>query len=147
MKPLRYALAVLTLALLVDARPAAAGTAIGLGADWITEPDAGALQLTLAFDRGLARNVTLGGRVGALIATDGIGPAVPLDLRLRFRVDRIYLDGLVGPWFFFDEGSDNVRLHAAIGFGVVQRGGLQLGLEVGYVDPSAMIGVRVAWPF
>ena len=143
----RIALAVASLALLAAAHPASAGTQLGLGGDWITEPEAGALQLTLAVDRPLARGVTLGGRFGALIATDEIGPAVPVDLRLRFRVERVYVDGLVGPWFFFDDGEDSVRLHAAIGFGVVQRGGMQVGLEVGYVDPSAMIGIRLAWPF
>jgi len=142
----RAALAAAVLALLAAAAPARAGTALGLGADWLTEPSASLLQLTLAADRGVARGLSLGGRIGALVGTDGIGPGVPIDLRLRLRVDRLYVDGLVGPWVFFDDG-DAVRVHGAIGFGLVQRGGLQVGLEVGYVDPTASLGVRLAWPF
>jgi hypothetical protein len=144
--PVRAALAATALALVALAAPARAGTAIALGADWLTEPSAGLLELTLAADRPQARGLTLGGRIGALVGTDGIGPGVPIDLRLRFRADRIYVDGLVGPWVFFDDG-DAVRVHAAIGFGLVQRGGLQVGLEVGYLDPTASVGLRLAWPF
>jgi len=145
MRSNRLLLAAAAAALLAAARPAEAGTAVGLGADYLTDPSAGTLQLTLAADTGLARNLTAGVRIGVLFGTEGIGPAVPIDARLRFYVKGLYVDGLVGPWIFF--GDDQaVRLHAAIGFGIARRG-WQLGLEVGYVDPSAAVGVRVAWPF
>jgi hypothetical protein len=144
-KPLRLALLASSAAILVAARPAAAGTSFGLGADYLTDPSAAALELLLAADTPVARGLTLGGRIGALVATDGIGPGVPVDARLRLRVDRLYADALVGPWVFFDEG-DAIRLHVALGFGIARRG-LQLGLEVGWVDPTATVGVRVAWSF
>jgi hypothetical protein len=144
-KPLRLALVISTAVLLLAARPAAARLSLALGADYLTDPSAASFELLVALDTPVARGVTVGGRIGALVATDQIGPGVPIDARLRLRVDRLYIDGLVGPWVFFDEG-DSIRLHAAIGFGIVRRG-LQLGLEVGWVDPSAMLGVRVAWPF
>jgi len=145
LRPSRLVLAAAAAALLAVARPAWAGTALGLGADYLTVPGAGSLQLTLAADTGLARNLTAGARIGVLIATDRIGPAVPIDARLRFYVRGLYVDGLVGPWIFF--GDDKaVRVHGAIGFGITRRG-WQLGLEVGYVDPTATVGVRVAWPF
>jgi hypothetical protein len=144
-KSLRLAFLAAAAALLLAARPAAAGPSFGLGADYLTDPSAAAFELVLAADTRVARGLTVGGRIGALLATGGIGPGVPIDARLRLRLDRLYVDGLVGPWVFFGDG-DSVRLHAAIGFGVVRRG-VQLGLEVGWVDPSAMVGVRVAWPF
>lgn len=145
MKSLRLAFLTAAVALLFAARPASAGLTFGLGADYLTDPSAASIALLLTADTRVARGLTLGGRIGALVATDDIGPGVPIDVRLRLRVDRLYVDGLVGPWVFFDEG-DSVRLHAAIGFGIVRRG-MQLGLEVGWVDPTAMLGVRVAWPF
>jgi hypothetical protein len=144
-KTFRLAFLTAAAALLFAARPAAAGLTFGLGADYLTDPSAASLELLLTADTPVARGLTVGGRIGALLATDGIGPGVPIDVRLRLRIDRLYVDGLVGPWVFFDEG-DSVRLHAAIGFGLVRRG-VQFGLEVGWVDPTAMVGVRVAWPF
>ncbi len=144
MTPLRAALAVTAVALAAAAAPARARAAIGLGADWLTDPSVGALELTLAADRPVARGLAIGGRIGALLATDGVGPGVPIDLRLRLRGERLYVDGLVGPWVFFDDG-DAVRLHAALGFGLLQRGGLSVGLEVGWVNPTATVGIRLAW--
>ena len=57
---------------------------------------------------------------------------------------RLYAEGLVGPWILFDD-DDHVRLHAAFGFGLLTRS-LSFGLEVGWLDPTSMIGVRVAFP-
>jgi len=145
LRPSRLVLAATAAALLAAARPAEAGTALGLGADWLTVPLAGTLQMTLATDTGLARNLTGGARIGVLIATQGIGPAVPIDARLRWYVKGLYVDGLVGPWIFFGHGS-NVRVHGAIGFGIARRG-WQLGVEAGYVDPSGIVGARAAWAF
>jgi hypothetical protein len=135
-------LALLALAAALWSRPAAASTQLGLGADYLFDPEAGALQLTLAVDRPLAKRTTIGGRFGVLLTSGPDEVAVPIDLRLRVRGRQLYFDGLVGPWIFF--GDDPFRIHAALGFGILS-GSLSFGLEVGWVDPSAIAGVRLAF--
>ncbi len=141
MRPL---LATLVLATLALARPAAASTAIGLGADYLVDPERGELQLTLAADTRLARRVTIGARFGMMYLPDPDRVGAPIDGRLRIRSGRLYAEGLVGPWFVFDD-DDSVRLHAAFGFGLLTRS-LSFGFEVGWLDPTSIVGVRVAFP-
>jgi hypothetical protein len=141
---LRSALAAAALVLLVAATPAAASTALGLGADWLVDPERGALQLTLATDTRLARHVTAGVRFGGVLLSDPGDVAAAVDGRLRIRGRRIYAEGLVGPWIVFDD-DDTLRLHAAFGFGVLTRS-FSIGLEVGWLDPTSMVGVRIAFP-
>lgn len=144
MRALRLALAAAAL-LAVAPRPAEASVQLGLGADWLLDPEDGAFQLTFAVDQRLARRVTFGARFGALFLTDPTRIGVPIDARLRFRLNRLYLEGLVGPWIVFDD-DDGLRFHGAVGFGVLNRS-FQLGMELGYLDPTATIGVRLAFPF
>ncbi len=144
MTPLRAVLAAGTLAALAAARPAAASTSLGIGADYLVDPDSGELQLTLAADTHLARHATLGVRFGAMYLSDPGRFGVPIDGRLRIRGSGLYAEGLVGPWLVFDSG-DTVRLHAAFGFGILTRS-LSFGVEVGWMDPTSMVGVRVAFP-
>ncbi len=134
----------LTLALAAAAapRPARAATRIGLGADYHLAGQ-GIFQLTLDVDTPLARHLSVGGRFGAMLSSTPTTFGVPLDLYLRLRIRRIYVQGLVGPWIFF--GGPSVRVHAAFGFGLEAGGGLSVGLEVGWLDPSAIIGLRLAW--
>ncbi len=141
---MRPALAAVALTVLALARPAEAGTALGIGADWLTDPNAGELQLTLAADTRLARHLSVGMRFGALWLSEPDRFGVPIDGRLRVRSSRVYAEGLVGPWIVFDD-HDKVRLHAAFGFGLATRA-LTFGLEVGWLDPTSMVGVRVAFP-
>ncbi len=143
MTPLRAALAAAVLAALAAARPAAASTSLGLGADYLVDPDSGELQLTLAADTRLARHATLGVRFGAMYLSGPERFGVPIDGRLRIRGSTLYAEGLVGPWLVFDSG-DTVRLHAAFGFGILTRS-LSFGVEVGWMDPTSMVGVRVAF--
>ena len=126
-------------------RPAAASVALGLGADYLVDPSQGAFQLTLAADTALARHLSVGARFGAMLVSGPSRLGVPIDARLRIHMERVYLEGLVGPWIVTKE-DPAVRFHGAVGFGIASRG-LQLGLEVGYLDPSTMIGVRLAFPF
>jgi hypothetical protein len=136
-------LAVLAAAACAWAGRADASVQLGLGADYWFEPDEGMFQLTLAVDTPLARNVTVGGRFGALVTSGPNDVAVPLDLRLRFRMQATYLELLGGPWIFF-QGDQAVRGHGAIGFGLV-RGSVSFGVEAGYLHPSAVAGVRLAF--
>jgi hypothetical protein len=140
----RPVLAAAALALLAFARPAHAGAALGVGADWLTEPRAGEFQLTVAADTALARRLTLGARFGMMYFGDGQYVGAPIDLRLRVRTGRLYAEGLAGTWIVFG-GTDTVRLHGAFGFGLYSRS-LTFGFEVGWVDPTPLVGVRIAFP-
>ena len=131
-------------ALLGWAAPAAAAARLGFGADWHLDPDAGSLQLTLAGDVPLTKTLAGGGRIGVLLETGPARLGVPVDGLLRLRLGRFYVEGLAGPWISF-EGGDALRLHAAIGFGLAAKD-VQLGVEVGYLDPGSMIGLRLAIP-
>jgi hypothetical protein len=135
--------AALLVALAAAPRPAAAAPALGLGADYLVDPGDGAFLLTLALETPVTRRVTLGGRFGAALVADPARVGVPLDARLRLRAGGAYVDGLVGPWIFFDD-DDAVRLHAAFGFGLIRRG-VSFGVEVGYLDPTATVGLRLAF--
>jgi len=130
---------------LLSARPAAAASVeLGLGADWLTSPGDGAFQLTLGGDSRLSQHLSWGGRVGLLALTGPGRLGVPLDVRLRGHFGRIYVEGLVGPWLVFND-SDPLHFHAGIGFGLETRH-LTVGLEVGYLNPTSMVGLRLAFP-
>lgn len=153
MRPLRAVLVLSLLAALALPGPAEArrtrarggtGVSLGLGADWLVDPSDGELQLTLAAETPIARRIAVGARFGAMFIDGPDRVGVPIDGRLRFRGNRLYAEGLVGPWIVFGSG-DNLRLHAAFGFGL-QTPVLTFGLEVGWLDPTSMIGVRVAFP-
>ncbi len=145
MRTVRLLLAAAAFAALVHPSPAAAHphAALGLGADWLVDPEDGEIQLTLAIDTHLARHVMLGARFGAMYLAEPDRFGAPIDGRLRIRSGRVYAEGLVGPWLVFDDG-DNLRLHAAFGFGL-QTPSLSFGFEVGWLRPTSMIGVRVAF--
>jgi hypothetical protein len=102
-------------------------------------------MLTLAADTPVVRHVTVGARFGAMLVSGPSRLGIPIDARIRLRAQRLYVEGLVGPWFVFNEDRA-ARFHAGFGFGVASRSA-QLGIEVGYLDPTAMIGLRLAFPF
>jgi hypothetical protein len=155
MRPLPLALPLSALALLLLAPPALArpqhhhaqGAAtrveLGLGGDYIVDPELGALQLTLGFQRQLARGLSAGLRAGGLVTGEPTRFGAPIDARLRVRTHGLYFEGLVGPWLLFDSG-DTLRLHGAFGFGL-SSGGVSFGLEVGALGRSGIGGLRLAF--
>jgi hypothetical protein len=124
------------------ARPANASVNLGLGADWI-EGGVGELNLTLGVDTFLARSLSLGGRAGVAFFDDSHHLGIPIDLRLKLHVQRVYFEGLVGPWMLIDDG-DLFRFHGAFGFGL-ESGSLAFGLEVGRLGRATMLGLRLAF--
>lgn len=140
--PMRGNSLTLAAAALLLACPAAAGTQLRLGADYLLDGGPGLFSLALGLDTPLANRVSLGGRFGALLTSAPTSAGAPIDLVLRARFDRAYLDAMLGPWIFFT--GDTLRAHAAVGFGLVTRSGLEFGLEVGSLNFSrAMLGARL----
>ena len=129
-------------ALLGVARPAQASVNLGLGADWI-EGGSNDLNLTLGADSFIARRLSLGGRAGVAFFEDGHHVGIPIDFRLKLHIQRIYFEGLVGPWFLIHSG-DLFRLHGAFGFGL-ESGSLSFGLEVGTLARAIMLGLRLSF--
>lgn len=143
----RLAVWVMLGALLLGASPAAASVAeAGLGADFMVDDNAAGVMATLALETPIARRLSVGGRFGVFLESDPSRLGVPLDARLRFHTRALYVDGLVGPWIFFRE-PQRVRFHGALGVGLFLRGRVSLGIELGYLDPSAMLGARFAFAF
>jgi hypothetical protein len=136
---------VLALAVGVVLAPKSAQAAyyrLGLGADYWFEKS-GLFNLTLGVYEPVVRHFSVGGRFGAAYVTDPSTVALPLDLVLHGDIGRMYLEGVVGPWIFFTGTA--VRAHVGAGFGLHTRH-LSVGLELAYLDPNAIIGLRLAFP-
>ncbi|HVO19704.1 MAG TPA: hypothetical protein VMU15_10635 [Anaeromyxobacter sp.] len=132
-------------AALLWAHPARAGSEASVGADFLVDDNAGGFLGTLALDTGLARHVTAGVRFGLFMESGPTRLGFPADLRIRFRVHRnVYIDGLAGPWVVFG-GDQHLRFHAGVGAGIILLRKVTFGAELGYLDPSSMIGVRLGF--
>ncbi|MCP3104027.1 hypothetical protein LZ198_34650 [Myxococcus sp. K15C18031901] len=148
MKPLRPSLGVL-LAVAFAAAPLtseAANVRLGLGADyWIDE--SAAFNFTLAVEGKIAGPIFVGARFGASLITDGNDLGIPLDLLIRANIAsaRVYVEAMAGPWIVLDRG-DALRAHAAFGFGL-QGKAASIGVEVGYLDPNPIIGLKFGYRF
>lgn len=94
----------------------------------------------------LAAALLAAARFGAAFFTGPVRVGLPLDLRLRARFQRLYVEGLMGPWIVFDD-ADALKFHAGVGFGLVARR-VSFGVEVGYLTaPSTgTVGVALAFP-
>ncbi len=144
-RPFLGALLAFAILVLPGSSEAATHLRLNLGADY--QVNHGALfGVSGAVDFGLVGPLSIGPRVGLLLATapNAIGLPLDLDLRLTPRSAPVYVELLVGPWLFF--GGDAVRAHAALGFGYQGRS-FGIGLEVGYLEPAPHVGLRVGWRF
>jgi hypothetical protein len=130
------------LALALPAR-AASGVSLRLGGDYLLDGGPGVFSLGLGLETWLGRRgiVSVGGRFGGLITTSPTTGGIPVDVFLRFRFSRVYLEGVGGPWIFFD--GDTVRGHVAGGFGLIARD-VEFGAEIGFLSPDkTQLGVRI----
>ena len=128
-------------AILLVSSPLAAAPSLrlGFGADYWFDR-AGQFSATLGVLGRLTREVAAGVRVGALINTSPTTAGIPIDLPLRVSLSHLYLEGTAGPWILFTDSP--VRAHAAFGFGL-QSGSISFGLELGWLDPAALLGARL----
>jgi len=130
----------LSVILLVSSPLAAAPSLrLNFGADYWFDR-AGQFSATLGVLGRLTREVAAGVRVGALINTQPATAGIPIDLDLRVALSQFYLEGTAGPWILFTDSP--VRAHAAFGFGL-QSGSISFGLELGWLDPAALLGARL----
>ena len=88
----------------------------------------GVFSVGLGVESLLSRKVSVGGRFGGLLTTSPTSGGIPLDVFLRLRLGRVYLEGVGGPWIFFT--GDALRGHAAVGFGMLAQD-LEFGAEFG----------------
>jgi hypothetical protein len=133
------------LAVVLLSLPSRADTRLGLNADYVTD-NTGMFQMTLGADAYLAYPLALGARGGIMFLSNSDGSAVgaPVDVYLRFAPYRFYLEGMVGPWFFFS-GDPAAVLHAGIGVGVRTRW-VDAGFEAGGLSTGeSLFGVRFAF--
>lgn len=125
---------------------ASADVRLGLGADYWLDRGA-AFNFTLGVDADVVGPISVGARFGALLVTEPNTFAVPADVVLRANLGRnrrVYIEGLAGPWIFFE--GETFRAHGAFGFGIQGRS-VSLGLEVGYLQPKPIVGLRLGWRF
>jgi hypothetical protein len=128
------------LALAIPAR--ASPLSLRLGADALLNGGPGVFSLGLGVESALGRRVSVGARFGGLITTSPTSGGVPLDVFLRIRVSRAYIEGVGGPWIVFT-GPDTFRGHAAVGLGLLARD-LEFGAEIGFVSPGrTQLGLRI----
>jgi hypothetical protein len=128
------------MALALPAR--ASPLSLRLGGDALLNGGPGVFSLGLAVESGLGRRVSVGARFGGMITTSPTSGGIPLDVFLRIRVNRAYIEGVGGPWIFFSNG-DVVRGHVAVGLGLLARD-LEFGAEVGFVSPDwTQLGLRI----
>jgi hypothetical protein len=123
-------------------KPAEAGARLGLGAHyWLVK--AGVFDLDLTLDTMVASSIAVGGRFGFLFTSSPTDLGVPIDLLMRFYITSpIFLEVMGGPWIFFDSGP--LRAHFAVALGI-QTGSIAFGPEVGYLEPRAIIGMKLAF--
>jgi len=132
----------LALSAIVAPNPAEASTyRLGLGANYWFEKS-GIFDATLAITTPVARRLSIGGRFGAALVTSPSTAALPLDLVLRGSFRRVYVEGVAGPWIFFE--GDALRAHAGLGIGLRARN-VSAGIEVAYLHPNAILGFKVAF--
>lgn len=104
-------------------------------------------QLTLAAHQALGKYVRIGVRSGVALNLPGGAPTVgiPVDVGLRIRFQRVFLEPLGGLWFLLGR-SDFLRAHAGIAVGFI-FGPFDLSLEASWLQPSALLLARFSFHF
>ncbi len=121
--------------------PAAASIRLGFGTDyWFNR--GGEFNFTAAPLASLMRGLEVGGRFGVLVATDPAIAGLPLDLQLRVSFAQAYIEGSAGPWILFVSDRP-LRAHFSFGMGLQTRA-LAFGIEAGWLDPNAILGLRLS---
>lgn len=115
---------------------------LALGANYWFEETA-IFDATLAITTRVAPRLSVGGRFGGGIATSPSTFLMPIDLVLRGDLPRFYVEGMAGPWLFFE--GEALRAHAAFGMGIRAARGLTVGFELGYLDPNGILGFKLAF--
>ena len=142
MRLVRSLVLALTMVAALAPRPAeAAAYRLGVGANYWFEKS-GIFDLTLAITTPVAPRFSVGGRFGAAIVTAPSTAALPLDLVLRGTFRRAYVEGVAGPWIFFE--GDAVRAHVGLGIGLRARK-VSAGIELAYLDPNAILGLKMSF--
>lgn len=137
MRGLRW---LLWLGVLTAASTAQAELRLGVGAhDWVDVSPV--FDIDVAGSTSVARHLEVGVRGGAAIVTSPSKAMIPLDLQLRVVASRLYVEGSAGPWILLDDHP--IKAHGAIGLGL-RAGDLEVGAELGWLDPDPILGIHFA---
>ena len=117
---------------------------LGAGADyWTSSPGLGIVSFGVDALWRVAPAFQLGFKPGFFLTTSSDIPAgIPVDFKARLNAGPVYVDGFVGPWFFFK--GDVARIHVGMGAGV-RLGRLLVGGEVSYLNNGATFGGRIGF--
>jgi hypothetical protein len=145
------ALRISLLALALIAIPSAASAhpvhvRLGVGAHYWFERS-GLFDLTLSVDGIIVGPLYIGGRVGGMLRVEPTKAIIPIDLMIGVLLVRglIYIEAVGGPWIAIDH-TDVLRGHGGVGFGFI-KGLFWIGIEAGYLEPSAILGARLGLRF
>jgi hypothetical protein len=143
LRSFRRLTAATALAAALAATPSQAGVKLELGGDWAWAYG-GLFDLALGVYGPIAKHIQVGGRFGGLVTAYGaFGAPIDFELHANLGEGRVYVGGLLGPWLMFDGGFP-IRFHGAFEFGL-HAGPLSFGLEIGYLHPGAIAGLRIAF--
>jgi len=142
----RLAVMVACAAMLVALPARAVGLGVDVGAGtWLLE----GLQADahLKVEQELLSFLTIAARPGVAVTLNqpNARVAIPLDLSVKLKIAILYLEAL-GGLFWVPSSIDPLRAHVAGGVGV-QIWKFQVGIEVGYLQPSLNLLARVGFTF
>ena len=148
MRALRVLLVVVVLAIPGSAAAHPVHARLGVGAHYWFR-DRGLFDLTISVEGMIVGPLYIGGRVGAgvlLYPQDRERVAIPIDVMIGVLIiNMLYIEAVAGPWLTIDTG-DLLRGHAGLGFGFY-RGLFWIGVEAAYLEPDAILGVRLGLRF
>ena len=136
---IRWALALVALAVSLDPAPARGFEISGSAAYWTENSSAFSVTLGKLWD---LPGFQLGPRVGFAYVTSPNSAGIPADLVARFGIGTFYIEGQAGAWFLFAR-DPVVRFHAT-GGGGLELGPVRIGVEGGYLHNGALFGARVS---
>ena len=137
---------ILSVVLLAAGSASAVGVSIeGAGGLWFnTTPQ---FQVTLGVHQALGEHVRIGLRSGVVLNLPGGAPqvAIPIDVGLRIRIHRVFLEPLGGPWFILGDPWF-LRAHAGMAIGFLFSS-FDISVEGGWLQPSALLVARFSYHF
>lgn len=102
------------------------------------------VEMDVALTTPITRNISVGGRIGALATINPMIWGLPMDVVLDYHIHHFYFEMLGGAWILFPGAGADIHGHIGGGVGILGRG-FAIGPEVGWLGPNAgMIGLKLS---